>query len=67
MNDAGKISSQYSDLVSLATRQAMSALDFTVGTDSNGNVLPDDVMIFMKNKGTDTFVLRSRLISARSR
>ncbi|KAM5540219.1 hypothetical protein V8D89_006038 [Ganoderma adspersum] len=53
MNDAAKISSQYSDLVSLATRQAMSTLDFTVSTDSNRNVIPGDVKIFMKNKGTD--------------
>ncbi|KAM5540214.1 hypothetical protein V8D89_006033 [Ganoderma adspersum] len=53
MNDAAKISSQYSDLVSLATRQAMSTLDFTVGTDSNNNLIPGDVKIFMKNLGTD--------------
>ena len=58
MNDAAKISSQYSDLVSLATRQSMSALDFTVGTDSNGDVVQDDVKTFMKNLGTDQFVLR---------
>ncbi|KAM5540216.1 hypothetical protein V8D89_006035 [Ganoderma adspersum] len=50
---AAKISSQYSDLVSLATRQAVSTLDFTVGTDSSGDVVPGDVKIFMKNVGTD--------------
>ncbi|PIL35873.1 hypothetical protein GSI_01533 [Ganoderma sinense ZZ0214-1] len=53
MAAAANISSQYSDLVSLATRQVMSALDFTVGTDSAGNVVPGDVKVFMKNLGTD--------------
>lgn len=57
MDAAAKISSQYSDIVSLATRQAMSTLDFTVGTDSNGNLVPDDIKVFMKNLGTDRFVL----------
>ena len=55
MTAAAKISSQYSDLVSLATRQAMSTLDFTIGTDSNGSVIPGDFKIFMKNVGTDRF------------
>ncbi|KAM5540215.1 hypothetical protein V8D89_006034 [Ganoderma adspersum] len=53
LSAAANISSQYSDIVSLATRQVMSALDFTVGTDSSGNVVPGDVKIFMKNQGTD--------------
>ncbi|KAM5540207.1 hypothetical protein V8D89_006026 [Ganoderma adspersum] len=53
MGAAQKISSQYSDIVALATRQTMSALDITVGTDSSGNLVPDDVKVFMKNLGTD--------------
>ncbi|KAM5540211.1 hypothetical protein V8D89_006030 [Ganoderma adspersum] len=53
MGAAAKISSQYSDIVSLATRQTMSTLDFTVGTDSNGNLVHDDIKLFMKNLGTD--------------
>ncbi|PIL35875.1 hypothetical protein GSI_01535 [Ganoderma sinense ZZ0214-1] len=57
MNDATKISSQYSDIVSLATRQAMGTLDITAGTDSDGNLIPGDVKVFMKNLGTDQFVL----------
>ena len=56
INAAAKISSNYSDLVSLATRQTMSTLDITVGTDSSGNLVPDDIKIFMKNLGTDRFV-----------
>lgn len=57
MSAAAEFSPQYSDIVSLATRQAMSTLDFTVGTDSYGNVVPGKVKIFMKNLGTDRFVL----------
>ncbi|KAI1795670.1 hypothetical protein LXA43DRAFT_1058371 [Ganoderma leucocontextum] len=53
MSAAAKVSSQYSDIVSLATRQTMSALDITVGTDSSKNLLPSDIKIFMKNLGTD--------------
>ncbi|TBU41779.1 hypothetical protein BD309DRAFT_964560 [Dichomitus squalens] len=53
LGSASQISSEYADLVALATRQAVSALDFTVGTDSKGNVDPGDVKLFMKNIGTD--------------
>ena len=56
LNAAAKISSQYSDIVALSTRQTMSALDITVGTDSKGKVQPNDIKIFMKNLGTDRFV-----------
>ena len=56
MSAANEISSQYADIVSLATRQAMGTLDITVGTDSNKNVVPGDVKVFMKNLGTDRFV-----------
>ena len=62
MSAAAKISPQYSDIVSLATRQTMSALDFTVGTDSSTvTLLPGDTKIFMKNLGTDRFVSPSIL------
>ena len=62
MSAASQISSQYSDIVALATRQTMGALDFTVGTDQNGHIIPDDVKIFMKNLGTDRFVSSSLLL-----
>ena len=52
MQDAWKISAKYVDLVSLAARQVMGSLDFTIGTDSKGNPDPSDVMIFMKDVGT---------------
>lgn len=58
MGDAARVqSSQYADIVSLATRQTMSAIDITVGDDSSGNPVPNDTMVFMKNMGTDRFVL----------
>ena len=59
MSDASNVrSSQYADIVALSTRQTMSALDITVGTDASGSiVVPSDIMIFMKNIGTDRFVL----------
>ncbi|PIL35943.1 hypothetical protein GSI_01603 [Ganoderma sinense ZZ0214-1] len=53
MSAASQISSQYSDIVSLATRQTMGALDITIATDSSGHLVPGDVKIFMKNLGTD--------------
>ena len=56
LNAAAKISSQYSDIVSLAMRQAMGTFDITAGTDSNGNLIASDVKVFMKNLGTDQFV-----------
>ena len=63
MSAASQISPQYSDILSLSTQQTMGALDFTVGTDSSGHILPDDVKIFMKNLGTDGFVKQIPLYS----
>ena len=60
MSAASRISPQYSDILSLGTRQTMGALDFTVGTDSSRHVVPDDVKIFMKNLSTDGFVKQIR-------
>ena len=50
--DAAKISPEYVDLVSLATRQTLGSLDITVLSDVQGNVNSSDVMIFMKDIGT---------------
>ncbi|KIK65854.1 hypothetical protein GYMLUDRAFT_108164, partial [Collybiopsis luxurians FD-317 M1] len=47
--DANKISSNYTDLVSLASRQAMAGMEITVGFDSNGKANTSDVLIFMKD------------------
>ena len=57
MSDASKISPQYADLVSLATRQTMGSLDITVLSDAQGNVNASDVKIFMKDVGTTQWVV----------
>ena len=52
ISDAGKISSNYMDLVSLAARQAMGSMDITVlESDSGGSVDGSDVKIFVKDIG----------------
>ncbi|KAM5545433.1 hypothetical protein V8D89_000471 [Ganoderma adspersum] len=55
MGNASNVrSAEYADIVALSTRQTMSALDITIGTDASGSVVaPSDIMIFMKNLGTD--------------
>ncbi|KZT10665.1 uncharacterized protein LAESUDRAFT_755360 [Laetiporus sulphureus 93-53] len=56
MQNASSISSQYSDLISLAARQAFGGIDITVSNETDGNWNTSDVMIFMKNMGTDSRV-----------
>lgn len=52
ISDAGKISSNYVDLVSLAARQVMGSMDITVlESDSRGSVDGSDVKIFVKDIG----------------
>ena len=52
ISDAGKISSNYVDLVSLAARQVMGSMDITVlESDSGGSVDGSDVKIFVKDIG----------------
>ena len=52
LSDAGSISSDYSDLMSLVTRQAMSAIDITVSENSDGTFNSSDIMAFMSNMGS---------------
>ena len=56
MADAAKISPEYVDLVSLATRQILGSLDITVLSDGQSGVNASDVKIFMKNMGDDQCV-----------
>ncbi|CCM02776.1 uncharacterized protein FIBRA_04884 [Fibroporia radiculosa] len=53
--DASSISTKYSQIISLATRQVFGAIDIAVavgnGTDGSWNM--SDVMIFMRNMGID--------------
>ncbi|KIK65832.1 hypothetical protein GYMLUDRAFT_158658, partial [Collybiopsis luxurians FD-317 M1] len=51
MSDANNISSNYADLVSLASRQTMAGMDITVGFGSDGQLNKSDVLIFMKDIG----------------
>ena len=50
-NDATNISEDYYDLLTLISRQAMSALEITVSKDAKGDFNAIDVMIFLKNMG----------------
>ncbi|KAK0246464.1 DUF1793-domain-containing protein [Armillaria nabsnona] len=50
MSDAGQISDNYADLVTLAARQAL-AVDITVSKDSQGQWNTSDVMTFMRDVG----------------
>ncbi|KAH9942417.1 uncharacterized protein BXZ73DRAFT_41258 [Epithele typhae] len=52
VKEASQISSQYSDIVSLAARQTMASLDITVGEDDQGALNASDVQIFMKDIST---------------
>ncbi|PAV15277.1 hypothetical protein PNOK_0903800 [Pyrrhoderma noxium] len=47
---ANSISTEYAGLVSLVTRSAMSAIEYTINIDDNGNDI-SDVKAFMKNMG----------------
>ncbi|KAF9071443.1 DUF1793-domain-containing protein [Rhodocollybia butyracea] len=47
---ANGISSNYADLVSLASRQVMAGMEITVGT-NNGQINNSDVLFFMKDTG----------------
>lgn len=50
---ASGISSEYSDLIALASRQAFGGIDITVSNATGGGWNTSDVMIFMKNIGID--------------
>ncbi|KAE9404313.1 DUF1793-domain-containing protein [Gymnopus androsaceus JB14] len=51
LSAANTISSNYADLVSLASRQVMAGMEITVGTDSSGQINASDIMFFMKDIG----------------
>ncbi|KAH8111930.1 DUF1793-domain-containing protein [Phellopilus nigrolimitatus] len=52
LGDGGKISSNYADLLALATRQAMSAFEYTLVKNSSGTFNMSDVKAFMKDMGS---------------
>lgn len=47
---AGQVSGNYADLLALTTRQAMSALEYTIGN-SSGSFNTSDVKAFLKDMG----------------
>ena len=53
MNATSEISTHYTNLVSLATRQTFGSLDITILSDAQGNVNASDVKVFMKDVGTN--------------
>ncbi|KAI0633571.1 DUF1793-domain-containing protein [Trametes polyzona] len=56
--NASAISPHYADLVSLAARQTLSALDITVSMGSDGNPNASDVRIFVKDIGSGSSTSR---------
>ncbi|OJT12480.1 hypothetical protein TRAPUB_10957 [Trametes pubescens] len=54
LGNASNISTQYTDLVSLAVRQTLGSLDFTVSTGTDGKPNASDVRIFMKDISSPT-------------
>ncbi|KAG9223493.1 hypothetical protein CCMSSC00406_0006985 [Pleurotus cornucopiae] len=51
--EARKVSDQYADLVSLATRQTLGGLEFTTSRMLDGSYDPSDLQIFMKDIGSN--------------
>ena len=49
---ASGISSEYYGLLSLATRQAMGAIEYTLSKDSSGTLNTSDTKAFMKDMGS---------------
>jgi hypothetical protein len=53
---ANGVSSNYADLVSLASRQVMAGMEITVGS-NNGQINNSDVLFFMKDTGNSRCVI----------
>lgn len=49
--DGSHVSTNYYDLLALTTRQAMGAIDITIGQDSSGNLNTSDIKAFMRGAG----------------
>lgn len=53
ISDANGISSTYSDLVSLGTRQTLAATEITISKGSDGQYNTSDVKVFMRQMGLE--------------
>lgn len=51
VGDGLKVSSKYSDLLSLVVRQALSAIEITVSKNDDGSFNANDIMAFLKDMG----------------
>ncbi|CCM02781.1 uncharacterized protein FIBRA_04889 [Fibroporia radiculosa] len=51
IQNASSISTEYSQVVALSTRQVFGAIDITVSNGTDGSLNASDVMIFMRNMG----------------
>ncbi|OCH91422.1 hypothetical protein OBBRIDRAFT_524115, partial [Obba rivulosa] len=60
LQDASGVSSDYADLVSLAARQVLGAIDITISNGSDGQFNTSDTMIFMKDIGNTGWVSAER-------
>ena len=57
LHDANSITPQYANLASLAARQTIGSTEITVANSSDGQWNTSDVKIFMKNIGSDRWVV----------
>lgn len=51
LNAGSSVSSQYSNLLALTTRQVLSSIDITLAKGTDGNWNFTDTLVFMKNFG----------------
>lgn len=61
MNDAGKVSTDYADLVALSLRQTMGAIEITSVQNSDGSWKDKDVKIFMRDNGIGRYELTTSI------
>ncbi|KAJ6479162.1 hypothetical protein DFH09DRAFT_1215072, partial [Mycena vulgaris] len=64
LQDAGAVSKEYADLVSLATRQAIAGVEITLSTTESGGWNFSDVQAFMKDVGNSQRVNPTETIAA---
>lgn len=55
--DAGKISSEYGDVVALSIRQTLGAVEITISKDASGAWNTSDVMVFMNGQSQPISIL----------
>ena len=61
MAASSNISTEYTNIVSLGSRQAFAGIDITVSNDTNGEWNMSDVKMFMKDVGNSKYAFASLL------